>query len=267
MPEILKNLSPQAIFIIILVVIFLSAVVITIIALRGKLGIKIGNKSINLGGSEEQKKNTQKNNDPIPLPVTVNMTQKRSCGDCVLLLMGEREKYEFKIRRERDKIMKVQMTFAEQKLIEIQTKISNNVSIMIHESIKDKITTVEESVQYILVYCLLKDSLLLIKDEIRRSFKDNGFFNLSGSEFSWYVKERTQAISSMLTQYMRNIYPDRGGVLQLQKILRSMEEEATFLSGIINDIYSYASEVRIETDERVKKMQEEFGAWVDKFTK
>ncbi len=181
--------------------------------------------------------------------------------------MGEREKFEFKIRREMDKVMKTQMTFAEQKLIEVQTKVSNNISTTIHESIENKTTTVEESVQYKLVYGLMKDSLFHVKDEIRRSFKDNGFYDINGSEFSWYVKERTQVITSMLSQYMRNIYPDRGGVLPLQKILKSMEKESTFLSGIINDIYSYAREVRLECDEKVKEIQTQFGTWVDNFTK
>lgn len=266
MPEILKNLTPQALFTIIIVALILGIFGIIIIALRGKLGIKIGNKSFSLGGgsSEEKKKDTK----AVPTtPPTVTVPQKRTCGDCILLLMGEREKFELKMRKETNKIMKTQMTFAEQKLIEIQTKVSNNISGIIHQSIEEKSTTVEESVQYKLVYGLLKDSLLNIKDEIRRSFKENGFYDINGSEFSWYVKERTQVISSMLTQYMRNIYPDRGGVLQLHKILKCIEEEVTFLAGIINDIYSYAREVRVECDEKVKELQIQFGKWVDNFIK
>lgn len=267
--EFLEKLSSHYVFIIIVIAIVLGVIGAVIVALRGKLGIKIGNKSINLGGggSEKEKKGVKKKEDPIPPPATVLVTQKRSCGDCVLLLMGEREKFEFKIRRERDKVMKSQMTFAEQKLIEIQTKISNTISAKISESIKDKSTNVEESVQYKLFYGLLKDALFQIKDEIRRSFKDNGFYDISGSEFSWYVKERTQVISSMLSQYMRNIYPNRGGVFKLEKILRCIEKDSTFTAGIINDIYSYAREVRVETDESVKNLQKEFGEWVDKFTK
>lgn len=261
MQEIFKNLPPQAIIIITIIALVLLVSALIIIALRGKLGIKVGNKSINLGWNGEKKPRR----DDTP-PSTVSIAQKRSCGDCILLLMAGREKYEIRIRRAHDRIMKTQMTFAEQKLIEIQTRISNNVSYKINESIKDKSTTVEELVQYKLIHCLLKESLLNIKDEIRRSFKDNGFNNLKGSEFSWYVKERTQVISSMLTQYMKNIYPDRGGVLRLSKILESTENETIFLSGIINDIYSYAREVRIETDERIKDMQKEFSIWIDKFT-
>ncbi len=265
MPEIFKNLSSNSVFILILVAIVIIAIAVVIIALRGKLGIKIGNKTINLGGgTEEKKKDTKAVSTTSPSTVSA---QKRTCGDCILLLMGEREKFEFKIRREMDKVMKTQMTFAEQKLIEVQTKVSNNISTTIHESIENKTTTVEESVQYKLVYGLMKDSLFHVKDEIRRSFKDNGFYDINGSEFSWYVKERTQVITSMLSQYMRNIYPDRGGVLPLQKILKSMEKESTFLSGIINDIYSYAREVRLECDEKVKEIQTQFGTWVDNFTK
>jgi len=264
MSEILKSLSSHYIFIILIVAVIVVTIGAIIIALRGKLGIKIGNKTINLGDVSEDK---EKGKEPIPPPATVSIAQKRSCGDCVLLLMGEREKYEFKIRRERDKIMKSQMTFAEQKLIEVQTKISKSLSSSIHESIKRKSSSVEESVQYKLVYGLLKDALFHIKDEIRRSFKDNGFYDINGSEFSWYVKERTQVISSMLTQHMRNIYPDRGGVLKLSTLLQGIEQEATFLGGIITDIYSYAREIKVETDNKVKNLQVEFGEWVDKFTK
>jgi len=272
MPDLLKNLPPQLLFIVIIVALVLGIIAIVIIALRGKLSFKIGNKSFSVGGGADKEKpkdvkdtkDTKKTTLESP-PATVSL-QKRSCGDCILLLMGEREKYEMKIRREEDKVMKTQMTFAEQKLIEIQTKISDSLSGIIHLSIKNKETSVEESVQYKLVYGLLKDALLQIKDEIRRSFKDNGFYNITGSEFSWYVKERTHVITSMLSQYMRNIYPDRGGVLPLSNILKCMGAEGTFLVGIINDIYSYAREVKVECVEKVKVIQIEYGTWVDEFT-
>lgn len=262
MPEILRNLTPQALFTIIIVTLILGIIGIIIIALRGKLGIKIGNKSFSLGSENSEEKS--KKDSPFP---TAIVPQKHTCGDYVLLLMGEREKYELKIKKEGNQIMKIQMTFAEQKLIEIQTKISNSISGIIHQSIEEKVTTVEESVQYKLVYGLLKDALFNIKDEIRRSFKENGFYGINGSEFSWYIKGRLQVISSMLIQYMRNIYPDRGGVLGLHEILKCIEKEATFLAGIINDIYSYAKEVRVECDERIKNIQIQFGEWVDNFIK
>lgn len=267
MPEIIKNLSPQALFIIILVALVLIVIAVIIISLRGKLGIKIGNKSFNLGGGgseEKPKKGTKIVSVP---PSTAIIPQKRSCGDCVMLLMGEREKYELKIRKEQNRVMKTQMTFAEQKLIEIQTRISTNISGIIHQSIKEEFSVVEESVQYKLIYGLLKDALFQLKDEIRRSFKENGFYNIDGSELSQYLRERTLILSSMLSQYMRNIYPDRGGVLQVHKILTCIENEATFLTGIINDIYLHAKEVRLECDEKREELQIQFSKWVDDFIK
>ncbi len=56
MPEILENLSPQSIFIIILVALVLIVAAVVVIALRGKLGIKIGNKTLNLGGGGSEDK-------------------------------------------------------------------------------------------------------------------------------------------------------------------------------------------------------------------
>ncbi len=256
MPEPFVNLfNPTSITIIIVFII----VAILIIVLRGKSIIaKFGNKSIKIGGTEEERA-------LLEPPQTTIMVQKRTCGDCILLLMGEREKFELKMRRETNKVLKTQMTFAEQKIMEIQSRILTNMTEAVHDSIENKDTNVEESVQYKLIYGLIKDALLHIKDEVRRSYKDNGFYEINGSEFSWYVKERTQTITSMLNQYIRNIYPDRGGVLKLHKVLKVIEKESTFLSGIINDIYSYAREVRLECDTKVEDIRAQFGQWVDDF--
>lgn len=237
-----------------LILVSLIIIALVIIALRGKIKAKFGNKTIDIGGTDED-------DSSITPPPTTAITQKRTCGDCVLLLMGQREKFEFKIRKETNKIMKTQMTFVEQKLIEIQTTLLDDMTEMIDKE------SIDESVQYKLLYGLLKDGLHKIKDEIRRSFKDNGFCEISVSEFSSYLKDRVQIIISMLIQYIRNMYPDRGGVLEASKIIEAIEKRNSFLSRLINDLYMYAREVRLETDKKVKEIQEQFAKWVDDFIK
>lgn len=246
MREYLLNL-PLPIFVTLAVLLIIAVV---IIALRGRISAKFGNKVINIGGRDEP--------EIAPSP-TVIIKQKRSCGDCILLLMGEREKFEFKIRKETDKIMKTQMTFVEQKLIEIQILLLDNIATKISKD------SIDESVQYKLIYGLLRDALHNIKDEIRRSFKDNGFWELDASDFSIYLRDRAQILSSMLIQYIRNIYPDRRGILEMPKIIKIIEEKSSILSDLIHDLYMYSREVKIETDKKIKNIEEEFVKWIDNF--
>lgn len=238
------------------IIVILLIIAIVIIALRGRLTAIIGNKVIKLGNDSEK--------DPTQSPPpTVCITQKRSCGDCVLLIIGEREKYELNIRKESNKILKTQMTFAEQKLIEIQTKITRNMTTAIRRSN----TSVDELVQYKLIYGLLKDALSQIKDEIRRSFKDNGFYEINNEDFSSYVKDRAQIITLMLTQFFQNMYPIRSEILDIDSLIKEIEKENPFLSDVLNEVYSYARETKLDCDNKVKTITEQFANWIDSLIK
>lgn len=237
----------------IITIVIIAIFAIVVIAIKGKFSAKFGDKTISIGGGKEDY------NNKVP-PPTVTFPQKRSCGDCILVLMGEREKLEFKVRKKVNKIMKTQMTFVEQKLIEIQTTLLDAISKRINKE-----SPIDDSVQYKLIYGLLKDSLHKIKDEIRRSFKDNGFWDMDVSDFSHYLKDRTQVLNSMFITYVRNMYPNRGGVLETDVIIEVIETKSTFLTGLIHDLYMYSRDVKIETDKEVDEAQRVFTEWVDKF--
>jgi len=249
------NLSDPIPFIIAIVVLIIAVV---IIAIKGKFVAKIGTKIFKIGNDSGIEKEQTCTSSP-PSTVTI---MKRSCGDCVLLLMAEREKKEIQMRRESDRVLKIQMTFVEQKLIEIQTKIAERFNNLIDQSL-----SIDKSIQYKLFYGLFKDALIHIKDEIRRSFKDNGFYEISGSDFSWYIKDRIQVVISILTQYFRNFYPDNNEIIELNKIIEIIEKEKPFLSDIINNLYCYAREVKIESDQKVESIKKSFSDWVDDFIK
>jgi hypothetical protein len=182
------------------------------------------------------------------------------------LLFGEREKLELNIRKERDKILKSQMTFAEQKLIETQNILLNAMASMIHSSVKANSSQVDEAVQYKLSYGLLRDTLGSVKDEIRRSFKAGEFYDMSGAEFSLFIKERASTLIFMMTAYIRNIFPDRGGVIETSEIITSIEDKALNIGTIVSEIYTHARDTKIEIDRRINNLKLVFGQWVDNFT-
>jgi hypothetical protein len=241
--------------------IVLCIIAIVLIAIKGHL--KAGTEeSIEIGSDRKEK-----NSPVLPPPQTVTIIQKRSCGDCILLLMGEREKYEMEMRKEANKILKDQMSFVEQKLIEIQNSFMGSIIDAVHEFVAENPTAVDESIQHKLIYGLFKDALIGVKDEIRRSFKDNGFFDLNNAEFTAYTKDRVSVISSMLNQYIRNMFPNKPGLLSLNEVVEIARLENNFLSILIHDLYAHARESKIEAEARINRIQQDFGRWVDEFIK
>lgn len=240
--------------------IILMVIGIVIIALRGHLKAKFDKKAIEIGPD-----NAPQNSSETKLPSPAPIFQKRSCGDCILLLIGEREKFEIQIKQETNRILKSQMNFAEQKLLEIQNVVMRAVVEAIHKYAQKNQNAIHEVIQYKLIYGLFREAMLNIKDEMRRSFKDNGFYEMGSSDFMSFVKDRTAIIHSILDQYVRNMFPDHSGIIGSQDIIYIFEAEKEFLSAVFKDIYFYAKSVKTETEDRVKNIKKDFKQWIDEF--
>lgn len=247
-------------------IIVLLIIALLIIVLKGKIKAKVGDKEVDVGADTPQKEPDKPlSTDTATIEVAA---QKRSCGDCLLIMMGEREKYEIKMNKETDRILKTQMTFAEQKLIDIQIMLLNAYSDTLYSVRSIKNTDPEtEAVQHKLFYGLLKDALLLVKDEIRRSLKENGFFELDGSGFSFYVKDKEKTLVSLMEQHLRNLYPDRGVVLNVQDVLKLFGNRAGQIEEIVFEMYTYSKNIKVDADLKMKELKTQFGAWIDSFIK
>jgi len=241
-------------------VIVLSIIAIVIISLRGHLKAVFGKKSVELGSDNSESFQVK------PPPATV-IIQKRNCVDCIIMLMAEREKFEFNIRQESERVLKTQMNFVEQKLIEIQNSFMGVVTDIANSFTIKNSNAIDKNIQYKLIYGLFKDALVSIKDEIRRSFKNNGFYSLSGSEFINYIKDQANVITSMLNQHINNIYPNKPGLIDVDELSGILKNQNNFLSTILDDIYIHAREIKLETDSNIKDIQQQFGRWIDEFKK
>ena len=224
----------------------LAILAIVLIALRGRLKAKLGDKTIDLGDDKSL---------PLPSSTVSIKLPKRTCSDCILLIMGEREKFELQFRREKDRILKTQMIFAEKKLIEIQilllTKLSEEVKLT--------------PFQHKIVHGIMRDSFQSIKDELRRSFKDNGFYDLNGVELNSFIKDQSSSIINMMYQYVQNI--DSDTVIDFDKIRNVIKLNHLELSSIISEMYENAKNAKNEIERRIDSVKEEFGKWVDNFVK
>ncbi len=155
---------------------------------------------------------------------SVGKKQKRTCGDCVLILFGIREKYEYKDRGLNTSLLRLQMKFAEQKIQEVIFFLSQSFSedIKIYGELEEH----EKKAVQSALYCeALKNGMLSVKDELRRSFKENGFGSFRESEFSHYVKDKTKIMLTMVRSYLNQYYVDgEGTIVHLKERFEKMDK-------------------------------------------
>jgi len=252
--EFLKSLPVVFSFTIIL----LAIIAVVIVSIIGRFKAKIGDKTVIIG---DDKSDDTCDTTTIPKPARTTITAKRGCGDCILVIMAEREKYELKFRGEKDRVLKTQMVFAEHKIIEIQTLLMKNLL----EKISAATRAYDESVQYKLILGIIKDAFVTVKNELRRSFKDNGFHDLYGSELSVYTKNETNGLINIIIQHVQNIYPDNDNILEISEIIKTTIAIKSDIEPIVHDIYTNAKDTKEDVWERIVDIQKQFCDWVDNF--
>ena len=170
----------------ILIVLFL---VLLLISVFGNIGVDLKEKKITFGS-----------------------LKKRSCGDCINILMAKRTGFEVMYNTKRMSILRQQMVFVEHKLIEIEQIIGKEI----HNR---------------------------VKDEIRRSFKENGFLEMSETDYDNYLNDRYEVLLPMIDTQDIKIPP------------------------IIKDIYTNAKAVKLRVETEIKKLEEDFINDMDEFVK
>ena len=193
---------------------------------------------------------------------------KRTCGDCVLILFGIREKYEYEMRRLDTSLLRLQMKFAEQKIQEIIFFLSQSFA----EDIKiyGKESNNERKVIQSALYCeALKNSLLSVKDELRRSFKENGFGQFSEVEFSHYVKDKTKLMLTMVRSYLNQYYVDNDTtIVHLKERFERLDKTSMqqFESWAF-EVFTNAKDLFDDVRDSKKEISEKLKSEIDQFVK
>jgi hypothetical protein len=121
----------------------------------------------------------------------------------------------------------------------------------------------EEDKQY-KQYCeTLKNALMTCKDEIRRSFKDNGFHELSGIEYSSYIKDKTGTLISIAKSYMVDRFPHENMAVSLDHCLKNLDTR--MIEDITFEVFNRAKAIRMEAEENVAKIDVDFKEDLDKY--
>lgn len=194
--------------------------------------------------------------------ITFGRMAKRTCGDCILLIMSKRERFDSQRNFVLNRILKEQMNFAEQKMIEVQNLLLTSYREMLNRKSKDS-TGFEENKQYRLYQGILASAFIPIKDEIRRSFKENGFESLSGSEFVLYTKTKMQILLAMGKSYINDLYPYEGMFVTIEDRRKNLEQITPRLEDICSEVFTKAKDIRIDANKKVGSLEKDFSKEID----
>jgi len=191
---------------------------------------------------------------------------KRSCGDCVLILLSIREKYEYQMRNIDNSLLKLQMKYSEQKIQEIIFFLSQSFADDIR--IYGEEESEERRVVQSALYCeAIKNAMLSVKDELRRSFRENGFYKFSEIEFSHYVKEKTRVLIIMVRFYLNQYYVDENfTIVHLKDRFERIDKD--YLQKFENwafDIFTNAKDLISENNKAKKQLSEDLKSEIDDF--
>jgi len=183
-------------------------------------------------------------------------------------MMGKRELVENKRHFILNRILKDQMNFAEQKLLEIQTILLNSYREMLKSKGNGHADPSEEAKQYRLYQGGLSSALQLVKDEIRRSFKENGFEQLGGTEFSSYVKDKAQVLYAIGRNHLGDQYPYEGMIIPWDE--RADYVQTTYIHKIEDmcfETFQRAKDVKKNADRQIIIINDDFAREINEFSR
>lgn len=212
-----------------------------IIALWGGLTIQWGKKTIRLGTNRKG----------------------RSCMDCSRYVRITQTKVDRKICTIENKKLKDKMNYSEQRLLGLQSLIVQMYSQLVHSKgvspgdLSGLPLDVKESQECNLFEARLGQLIHLIKDELRRSFKENGFHELSEIELSVYIQDQIKTILAMTDNYLGANYP-RQMIISLDEVKDVLHSLRHDVRDAIEDTYRRAKEVEIESEHKITMLETEY---------
>lgn len=213
----------------------LAVIGVVALAFLGKFSIQMGGPKISFGRS-----------------------RRRNCGDCILLMMSKRERYEVSRDRIMNSILKDQMNVAEQKLLAVKSLLLSSYRDTLRERRDGDPNVDEENKQYRLYQGVLGNALMSVKDEIRRSFKENGFVDLSGTDYSLYVKDKVATLTAIGRDHVIDLYPYSGMVVTVEDRIKNLDKIAPVLEDICFEMFQKAKDIDKEALRQLNKLNEEF---------
>lgn len=187
----------------------------------------------------------------------------RTCGDCILIMFGIREKYEAASLKITQGILRSQMSYFEQKSRELTSWLAQSFQDDMEILGHDRPSEVK-SAQFGYYQEALKCAMMAVKDEVRKAFKENGFSEFSDNEFTSYVRSKLRTLASIAKSYLNTYYVQNDETIVTLKY-RFEKLDMARLSDLAFDVFGYAKDIVVDAHNNQKKLEQEFKDEIDLF--
>lgn len=196
--------------------------------------------------------------------------RRRSCMDCSRYVRITQTKTNQQISKIENKKLKDKMNYVEHKLLGLHNVIYRAFSKAVTDKgcsptgVEGLRLDIKESQECNLFEARLTDVLRLMKDEIRRSFKENGFHELSTTEFNAYVKDQIEVLFTIFDQYMSANFP-RQMILSLVDLKDVMSTLRSEIEDTIEEIYMRANELENDAERKILDIETDYETAIDNY--
>jgi len=127
-----------------------------------------------------------------------------------------------------------------------------------------------ETLYYRMFWGISNDAInIKMKDEIRRSFKENGFDKMSEKDFLQYVKNQSKNLVSSLRNHIINLYPpdNRGMLVSMEEILQQIDQDESKYESFFLEIYMEAKKFKKQDEDGIEDIDKKFEKEINEFIK
>lgn len=188
----------------------------------------------------------------------------RSCRRCRQLIVTKTYKYRSDRELILQSILRDQMNYAEMKTHEIFLSLcrSYRQTLVDFRKPDKQINTNEEHKEYLIYQESLNGALFLIKNELRRSFKENGFCDMGPTEYTQYCKDKTRALITIGREHIMSRYPYENMIIPLQ--YRFDQLDIDWIETAVFNLMDRAKEIYIDAQEKLENLDKEYDQSMDK---
>jgi len=135
--------------------------------------------------------------------------------------------------------------------------------------IGERLTPRDITTQYRMFWGLSNDALNInLKDEIRRSFKENGFEEMNDNDFSQYTKNQSKILISTLKNHFINLYPNSKTLkVSMEDVLFYINSQESKIEDIVFEIYIEAKRIKKKDIETFQEIDKRFTEEIESFVK
>lgn len=190
--------------------------------------------------------------------------KKIICNECILSIMRKREAHDIKVQRIRNSIITTQMNFTKLKLERLSYEIVTNIlsKMSTKRNPNDKIDYSKENKERTIIKEILKNAINNIKDELERSFIENGYYHLDNTRLDIYVNGKKEDILTIIKDYITMVYPYDDMYLSIEEVIDVFNN--LYLFDIIVEIYYYSKEVYTSSMNEITRLDNEYLADISK---